>query len=122
MHGRLDGMQVLGLPGNPVSSFVCATLFLVPLLRILAGRIDITPPIEEAVLGGALPQNDERADYLRAVLARRPEDGVRVATAFPKQDSSMLLPLAHADCLIIREPFAPATEAGSPCTILNLQF
>ena len=122
MHGRLDGMQVLGLPGNPVSSFVCATLFLVPLLRILAGRIDITPPIEEAMLGSALPQNDERADYLRAVLARRPEDGVRVATAFPKQDSSMLLPLAHADCLIIREPFAPATEAGSPCTILNLQF
>jgi molybdopterin molybdotransferase len=38
MHGRLDGMQVLGLPGNPVSSFVCAILFLVPLLRIFAGR------------------------------------------------------------------------------------
>jgi molybdopterin molybdotransferase len=122
MHGRLDGMQVLGLPGNPVSSFVCATLFLVPLLRILAGRFDITPPIEEAVLGSALPQNDERADYLRAVLTRRPEDGVRVATAFPKQDSSMLLPLAQADCLIIREPLAPAAEAGSACTILNLGF
>jgi molybdopterin molybdotransferase len=122
MHGRLDGMQVLGLPGNPVSSFVCATLFLVPLLRILAGRSDIAPPIEEAVLGSALPQNDERADYLRAVLTRRPEDDVRVATAFPKQDSSMLLPLADADCLIIREPFAPAAEAGSPCAILNLQF
>jgi molybdopterin molybdotransferase len=122
MHGRLDGMQVLGLPGNPVSSFVCATLFLVPLLRILAGRFDITPPIEEAVLGSALPQNDERADYLRAVLTRRPEGGVRVATAFPKQDSSMLLPLAQADCLIIREPFAPAAEAGSACTILNLGF
>jgi molybdopterin molybdotransferase len=122
MHGRLDGMQVLGLPGNPVSSFVCATLFLVPLLRILAGRSDIAPRIEEAVLGNALPQNDERADYLRAVLARRPEDGVRVATAFPKQDSSMLLSLAHADCLIIREPFAPAAEAGSACSILNLGF
>jgi molybdopterin molybdotransferase len=122
MHGRLDGMQVLGLPGNPVSSFVCATLFLVPLLRILAGRSDIMPPIEEAVLGGALPQNDERADYLRAVLTRRPDDGVRVATAFPKQDSSMLLSLAHADCLIIREPFAPAVEAGSACAILNLGF
>jgi molybdopterin molybdotransferase len=122
MHGRLDGMQVLGLPGNPVSSFVCATLFLVPLLRILVGRSDIAPPIEEAVLGSALPQNDERADYLRAVLARRPQDGARVATPFPKQDSSMLLPLAHADCLIIREPFAPAAEAGSGCAILNLEF
>ena len=38
MHGRLDGMQVLGVPGNPVSSFVCAFLFLVPLIRRLAGR------------------------------------------------------------------------------------
>jgi molybdopterin molybdotransferase len=122
MHGRLDGMQVLGLPGNPVSSFVCAILFLVPLLRILAGRSDIAPPIEEAVLGSALPQNDERADYLRAVLTRRPEDGVRIATAFPKQDSSMLLSLADADCLIVREPFAPAAEAGSACAILDLGF
>jgi molybdopterin molybdotransferase len=94
----------------------------VPLLRILVGRSDIAPPIEEAVLGSALPQNDERADYLRAVLARRPQDGARVATPFPKQDSSMLLPLAHADCLIIREPFAPAAEAGSGCAILNLEF
>jgi molybdopterin biosynthesis enzyme len=34
----------------------------------------------------------------------------------------MLLPLAHADCLIVREPFAPAAEAGTACTILNLGF
>ena len=33
MHGRLGAMHVLGLPGNPVSSFVCAFLFIVPLLR-----------------------------------------------------------------------------------------
>jgi molybdopterin molybdotransferase len=66
MHGRLGGMQVLGLPGNPVSSFVCAVLFLVPLLRRLAGRLDINAEIEDAALGRDLPENDERADYLRA--------------------------------------------------------
>ena len=33
MHGRLGAMQVLGVPGNPVSSYVCAFLFLVPLIR-----------------------------------------------------------------------------------------
>ena len=38
MHGRLGGMQVLGVPGNPVSSYVCAFLFLVPLIRRLSGR------------------------------------------------------------------------------------
>jgi molybdopterin molybdotransferase len=121
MHGRLGGMQVLGLPGNPVSSFVCAVLFLVPLLRRLAGRSDISLPVEQAVLGCALPANDERADYMRATLARG-ADGAPVATPFPKQDSSMLSPLARADCLLIREPLAPAAAAGSRCAIVNLQF
>jgi molybdopterin molybdotransferase len=121
MHGRLGDMQVLGLPGNPVSSFVCAVLFLVPLLRRLAGRSDITFATERAVLGCALPVNDERADYMRATRSVG-ADGGTVATPFPKQDSSMLAPLAGADCLIIREPFAPAADAGSPCVILNLQF
>ncbi len=41
MHGRLGAMQVLGVPGNPVSSYVCAFLFLVPLIRRLAGRSDV---------------------------------------------------------------------------------
>ena len=121
MHGRLGDMQVLGLPGNPVSSFVGAALFLVPLLRRLGGRTDLSLAVERAVLGCALPANDERADYLRATLATAP-DGAMVATPFAKQDSSMLAPLARADCLVIREPFAPAAEPGSPCIILNLQF
>ena len=46
MHGRLGDMQVLGLPGNPVSAFVCGLLFLVPLLRTLSGRADINLPTE----------------------------------------------------------------------------
>ena len=42
MHGRLGAMHVLGLPGNPVSSYVCAFLFLVPLIRRMSGRSDLT--------------------------------------------------------------------------------
>jgi molybdopterin molybdotransferase len=121
MHGRLGAMHVLGLPGNPVSAYVCAVLFLVPLLRRLAGRTDLTLPRESAVLGAALDANDERADYMRATLDCRP-DGTKIATPFPKQDSSLLTPLAYADCILVREPFAPAAALGSPCVILNLQF
>jgi molybdopterin molybdotransferase len=120
LHGRLGAMHVLGLPGNPVSSYVCAFLFLVPLIRRLMGRADIEPVLEEAVLGGDLPENDERADYLRATLATGP-DGRLVATALPVQDSSMLAPLAAAGCLLMREPHAPPARAGSPCTILRLE-
>ena len=68
MHGRLGAMHVLGLPGNPVSSYVCAFLFLVPLIRTMIGRADITAPTESASLGCDMPANDERADYLRATL------------------------------------------------------
>src|SRR5262249_59528854 len=113
MHGRLDGMSVLGLPGNPVSSFVCAALFLVPLLRRLAGREDISLPTARAVLGRALPANDERAEYMRATLATTP-DGTLVATPSAKQGSSLQVMLARADCLLIPEPFSPAAGAGAP--------
>ena len=119
MHGRLGAMHVLGLPGNPVSAYVCAVLFLIPLIRQLAGRSDVVPALEMARLGCDLPGNDERADYLRAVLMAGP-DGIPVATPAPVQDSSMLMPLAHADCLLVREPFAPAARAGERCAIIRL--
>jgi molybdopterin molybdotransferase len=121
LHGRLGAMHVLGLPGNPVSAYVCSFLFLVPLIRRLMGRTDIERTHRSAVLGADLPENDERADYLRATLKPGP-DGSRIATALPVQDSSMLAPLAAADCLLIREPHAPAARAGDPCTILKLDL
>src|SRR5215475_4529653 len=119
MHGRLGAMHVLGLPGNPVSAYVCAVLFLVPLIRQLAGRSDVVPPLETARLGCDLPGNDERADYLRAVFTAGP-DGIPVVMAARVQDSSMLMPLAQADCLLVREPFAPAAKAGEQCAIIRL--
>jgi len=118
MHGRLGDMQVLGLPGNPVSSFVCAFLFLVPLIRCLAGRQDVEQMPEPARLGADLPANDERADYLRATLTPGAE-GV-IATPLPDQDSSLMAALAKADCLLIRPPYAPPAPAGSDCVILKL--
>jgi molybdopterin molybdotransferase len=119
MNGRLGAMHVLGLPGNPVSAYVCAFLFLVPLLRRLAGRSDISAPAESAVLGVDIPENDERADYMRATLAPGP-DGTLVATPVKIQDSSMMAALAKADCLVVRAPFAPAAKSGSRCQILRL--
>jgi molybdopterin molybdotransferase len=119
MHGRLGSTHVLGLPGNPVSSYVCAVLFLVPLIRRLAGRADAAPAPEPAALGCDLPANDERADYLRATLAPG-GDGPPIATPAPLQDSSMLVPLAAADCLIVRPPNAPAASQGEPCSIIRL--
>jgi molybdopterin molybdotransferase len=120
MHGRAGGMHVLGLPGNPVSAFVCAVLFLIPLLRKLSGRTDLEVETESARLGVALPANTERADYLRATLATSKDGGVPVVTPVPSQDSSLMAPLARAKCLIRRDPFAPAAAAGETCRIVKL--
>ena len=120
LSGRLGTMRVIGLPGNPVSSYVCSAVFLAPLLRRLSGRPDGALPTGTAVLGRDLKENDERADYLRATLVRR-DDGTLVATPFPQQDSSMLVPLAAADCLVIREPFEAAAKAGAPCRFVALE-
>jgi molybdopterin molybdotransferase len=119
MNGRLGGMHVLGVPGNPVSAFVCGFLFLVPLMRRLLGRSDLTHQLESAKLGVDLPENDERADYLRATLTPGPHG--LIATPFPVQDSSMMLPLAKADCLIIREPHEPAAKSGNSCRIVKFE-
>ncbi len=119
MHGRLGQMRVLGLPGNPVSSYICAFLFMAPLIRALSGRNDIDTPIETAILGTGLQENDQRQDYLRARLNRTAE-GLTVATAVTRQDSSLLANLSAAQALIIRPPHAPSAPAGSPCAILKL--
>jgi molybdopterin molybdotransferase len=119
MHGRLGNMHILGLPGNPVSSYICAFLFLVPLIRGVGGRADLTIPVEPAVLGCNLPANGEREDYLRGSL--RHGATTEVATPLPVQDSSMMVPLAKANCLIVREPYAPPASAGSPCAILKFE-
>jgi molybdopterin molybdotransferase len=119
MHGRLGGMRVIGVPGNPVSSYVCTLLFVVPLIRALSGRKSVHHVRESAVLGRDVGANDRREDYLRARLEKR-ADGTLVASPVNHQDSSLLANLSAAQALVIRLPFAPAALAGSPCDILRL--
>jgi molybdopterin molybdotransferase len=90
----------------------------VPLIRKLSGREDVERVVEPARLGRDLSANDERADYMRATLILGPDGPV--ATPLPAQDSSLMAPLAKADCLLIREPNAPAAATGSHCVILKL--
>jgi molybdopterin molybdotransferase len=119
MHGRLDGMRVVGVPGNPVSSYVCTMLFVVPLIRALSGRKVIHHVRETALLGRDIAANDMREDYLRARLDER-EDGSLIATPVTKQDSSLLANLAAAQALVVRPPFASAAKAGATVEILRL--
>lgn len=115
MVGRLGATRILGLPGNPVSALVCATIFLRPLLAALLGL----PPEkarESAILGADMGENDQREDYVRATIRR--DGDMLVATPFSRQDSSMLATLAASDGLIVRPPNAPPATAGSRVPIV----
>ncbi|MBD8875897.1 gephyrin-like molybdotransferase Glp [Roseibium polysiphoniae] len=119
MAGHLGPMKVLGLPGNPVSSLVCALLFLKPLIGAMLGQ-EIGPGVEtEAVLASPIGENDRRQDYVRAELGKT-DDGRLMVTPFAKQDSSMLALLAKSGALIIRPPHAKPLPAGATVPILKL--
>ncbi len=117
LFGRLHGLPVLGFPGNPVSTAVCAIVFLRAALQSLLGmRVGLR--LHEAELATDLGANDQRQDYMRATY----EDGatrrrVRIAG---RQDSSMLATLAHADALLVRPPHDPPRRDGETVSIVDL--
>src|SRR5262249_29493127 len=121
MFGRLEGARVLGLPGNPVSSLVCARVFLVPLIRALLGSAAHEERPLRARAAVALPSNGPRQHYMRATSGVG-SDGLPLVTPVRSQASSLLAPLAQADCLLVRPSHAPAAQAGSVVVILPLDF
>lgn len=119
IFGHLGETPLLGLPGNPVSTVICAVIFLRPMLERMIGLPGTAAPLVEAKLGSDLAANDQRQDYLRATLEEAP-DGSVVATPFPRQDSSMMSRLAAADSLIVRPPFDAARAKGDTVRIMRL--
>ncbi|QTL02633.1 molybdopterin molybdotransferase MoeA [Aquabacter sp. L1I39] len=119
MYGRGGGMRALGLPGNPVSSYVCAMLFLTPLLKALQGMSDLETPRIPARLAAPVKANDIRLDFMRCTSRPGP-DGVPEVTPFALQDSGMISALAQADCLLVRSAFAPEGAVGDACEIILL--
>jgi len=121
MSGRLGALRVVGLPGNPVSSLVCARVFVVPLVEQLAGRPMATEATRLALAAVAMEANGPRQHYMRATLTRD-GDGLPRVSPVRSQDSSLLSPLAIADCLIVRTPNSPAVAPGETVRVLPLDF
>jgi molybdopterin molybdotransferase len=117
IFGRLGKTPLLGMPGNPVSTLVCAILFLQPAIAAMLGTTSEIRTLP-ARLVRELPANDTRQSYLRAKLSQR--EGEYWADAFDAQDSSMLSVLAQADALIVRAPYAPAAQAGARVDVIPL--
>ncbi|MDO5704622.1 MAG: molybdopterin-binding protein, partial [Paracoccus sp. (in: a-proteobacteria)] len=117
MAGKLAGTAMLGLPGNPVSSFVCAILFMQPLIRAMQG-LALSPTVLRARLTVDLPPEGPRQHYLRAVL--EPGSDLPAITPFADQDSARLSVLADATALLIRPADDPKRAAGEVVDYLPL--
>jgi molybdopterin molybdotransferase len=119
LFGRLDGMRVLGLPGNPNSCLVTARVFLVPLVERLLGRKDARSSAQTAILAAPLEANGPRQHYMLAVLEAGSPPRVR---ALASQDSGRITSLVAANVMIVRAPDAPPSAAGSSVEILAIDF
>lgn len=107
MAGRLSGVPMVGLPGNPVSAMVCGTVFLQPMLRAMMGLDRAASPRIQLPLAADIPANGPREHYMRATIA----DG-QISDA-GLQDSSLLSVLARSNALMVRAPHEPAQTAGT---------
>jgi molybdopterin molybdotransferase len=116
--GRLKGVPMLGLPGNPVSAIVCGHLFLLPMVRAMLGDPAPAPRAAQARLAVDLPANGPRAHYMRARLSVA--DGLPIITPFDRQDSALLSILGAADALLIRPVADGPRSAGSTVDYLPL--
>ncbi|WP_116090941.1 molybdopterin molybdotransferase MoeA [Sphingomonas crusticola] len=112
--GRLGGALVLGLPGNPMSAFVTAHLFLLPLLAHLGGARDPIPKTAPVPLDAPLPAVGQRDDYIRAIMV----DGR--ARPLSRQDSGAVAALTLADALIVRPAGAHPAAVDELVDILRV--
>ena len=114
IFGKIKGVPMIGLPGNPVSTGVCAMVFVSTAIKAITGQ-DISHnwglDIRQGRLSKPLKANDKRQDYLRASLGFS-QDGTPELTPYEQQDSGMMQLLTQAEALVIRSPFADEAEIG----------
>ncbi|MGA7985877.1 MAG: molybdopterin molybdotransferase MoeA, partial [Burkholderiales bacterium] len=100
--GKVGGAAFIGLPGNPVSSFVTFLLFVRPFLRKTQGIAEVAPRAIDARADFDWPKPDSRREFLR--VRWNPQGGLDL---YPTQDSAVLTSTAWADGLVDNPPNHP---------------
>lgn len=114
MAGKVGNAIVLGLPGNPSSAFVTAFLFLLPLVRHMAGCTTPLPALFEAPTTADLPAGADRAEYLRATA-----EGGHI-TPLMVQDSGLTHTLSQANALLVQPPHVTPRPKGTMVQYMRL--
>jgi molybdopterin molybdotransferase len=116
--GTAGATPILGLPGNPAAAFVCAGLFLRPLIHAFLAR-EAASACARAVLVGRLERNGENEAYLRAWVEAG-DDARLTVRPFENQDTSLVSVFAAANALLRRPPRAAPALPGELVDVLLL--
>jgi molybdopterin molybdotransferase len=97
--GVIGGTTFIGLPGNPVASFVTFTYVVRPAVLALSGasQSDVAPVLLRAAF--TYKKKAGRREYVRANL-RRTDDGVLEAVKFPREGAGLISSLVDSDGLV----------------------
>jgi molybdopterin molybdotransferase len=113
--GRIGEVPVLGLPGNPVSSFVSFEVFVRPALRAMQGRQDLLRPTVTAALAEPVTSPPHKRSYLRVQLGRK--EGRWIARPTGHQGSHVITSIASADGLAEVPEDVTSLDAGDTVTV-----
>lgn len=118
MAGKMDGIPLVGLPGNPVSSMVCGHIFLRPMLNVMLG-FSASPLVRETgILTKDIGQNGWREHYMRAAVEGS-STGNQI-TPFDRQDSSLLTILGQSNALLVRPPNGEPLNKGASVEFVRI--
>lgn len=118
MAGKIGGVPMVGLPGNPVSSMVCGHIFLRPMLNVMLGFTPAPLPREVGVLAQDVRQNGGREHYMRAKVEVT-SNGTQI-TPFERQDSSLLTILGQSNALLVRPPNGGPLDKGASVEFVRI--
>ena len=116
--GILKKIPIIGLPGNPVSSYVCTQLFVIPLIEEIFNLKPKNFSLLSVHLGSDMPANGSRMHLMRGNVSLINQK--KVVSLKKEQDSSLTKTLQESNCLVIRPPYDLAKAKGDKIDIIKL--
>jgi molybdopterin molybdotransferase len=116
--GIIDGTAFIGLPGNPVASFVTFVHVVRPTILALSGASQAHPVPMPVRAAFSYRKKIGRREYVRTSL-RRGEDGALEAVKFPREGAGLLSSLVETDGLVELDEAVTQVEPGQTVGFLG---
>ena len=116
--GILNKKPIIGLPGNPVSSYVCTQLFVIPLIEEIFNLKPKNFSLLSVHLNSDIQANGSRMHFMRGNVFDINQK--KIVSLKNEQDSSLTKTLQESNCLVIRPPFDLAKVKGDKVDIIKL--